>query len=60
MTLKEICEIVGKNEKEVRDAMVKEEWSHYKEMTKHLHGRPECQPPGGIMDYIAWTQRREK
>jgi len=39
MTLKEVCEIAGKDEKEVRDAIVKEEWSH---MTKHLHGRPEC------------------
>jgi len=41
MTLKEVCEIAGKDEKEVRDAMVKEEWSHYRKMTKHLHGRPE-------------------
>jgi len=56
MTLKEVCEIAGKDEKEVREALVKEEWNQYRNMTKHLHGRPECQPQGDIMDYITWTQ----
>jgi len=60
MTLKEICAIDGRDEKEVRDAMVKEEWANYRRMTNHLHGRPKRLPGGEIMDYIAWIKVRKK